>query len=225
MSDRKRNILEAAENIDYFGAANSQLATEVPYTVELFAANQNNITRLNHAGITSASAEGAGASGTRSKVARFAEIVADLRLVVKTARRMEKKKIPGFQNTFLLPRGGLTYDEGIERADSFLTDASAYKQGFADYALTTTFFANLAAHVAGFREAAHQQSDAKRTGVGSTADVEMILEDTLDTFAELNRTLKNYYRDNPQKLAEWLTASHIRRKNSSDKPKEEPPPE
>jgi len=28
----------------------------------------------------------------------------------------------------------------------------------------------------------------------------------------LNNAIKNHYRNNPQKLAEWLTAAHIERK-------------
>ena len=46
MSDRKRNVLDAAQRIDYFGAANPQLACEAPYTVELFTFNRNCITRF-----------------------------------------------------------------------------------------------------------------------------------------------------------------------------------
>jgi hypothetical protein len=52
VSDGKRNILEAATRVDYYDAANPELKTEVPYTVELFAANRTNIARLNRAGIT-----------------------------------------------------------------------------------------------------------------------------------------------------------------------------
>lgn len=71
-----------------------------------------------------------------------------------------------------------------------------------------------------FRETAHGQADAHRTTVGTTADTEAILQDTLDTRQELDMALRNYYRDNPAKLAEWLTASHIERKKKKD---EQPP--
>lgn len=108
MSDRKRNILEAAERIGYFGTANPQLAGELPSTVEWFADNVNNIERLHQAGITSASSGSARTSGTRSKVARAKEIENDLRLVARTARTVEMKN-KDFKNTFTLSRGSLTY--------------------------------------------------------------------------------------------------------------------
>ena len=86
MSDRKRNILEAAERVGFYGQDNPNLATELPFTVELFAANQTNIERFHQAGIVLSEAESEGKSGTRSKAARAREITADLRLVAKTGR-------------------------------------------------------------------------------------------------------------------------------------------
>ena len=223
MSDRKRNILEAAVRMDFFGEADAQLKTNVPYTVELFTENKDNIARLNQAGITSASAIGAGVSGTRSKAARAEEIEADIRLTAKTARIAEEKD-DAFQNTFVLPRGSLTYEQIVQYADSFIADAPASKTVFDKYALKTQFFTDLAAKVAGFRTALQEQSDGKRESVGATADTEDALKATLATRKELDRTIKNHYRNNPQKLAEWLTASHIERKKDADEPPPEDPP-
>jgi hypothetical protein len=215
MSDRKRNILDTAERMDYYGTANTQLATEVPYTIVLFTNNRDNITRLNQAGISSASAVGAGLSGTRSKVARAAEIENNIRLVAKTAKIIQTK-FPDFQNTFILPRGNLTFDQITQYAESFVADAPANKEKFTQYALTADFFADLAGKITGFREASQGQADGKRTNVGATADAENALQATLDNRRELDRTIKNHYRNNPQKLAEWLTASHILQKKKSE---------
>ena len=145
-------------------------------------------------------------------------------MIVNTAKLMEDK-IAGFMNTFVMPNGGLTYDQITEHANSFINDAAAYKNDFTKYALTEEFFSTLAANVAGFADASHGQADAKRTGVGATADVEATLEDLLDNRRNLDRAIKNHCRDNPQKLAEWLTASHIERKKpAAPKPPENNPP-
>lgn len=152
-------------------------------------------------------------------MARAKEIEADLRLVAKTARTIEKKN-QSFRNTFTLSRGSMSYQEIIEKADSFIADAPANKTYFDKYALTTEFFTELETDTAEFREAAHGQADASRTNVGAHADTEAILKDTLDTRGELDRALRNHYRNNPAKLAEWLTASHIERKKKRD---DEPP--
>lgn len=222
MSDRKRNILEAVLRIDFFGKANPQLAAEVPYTGELFLANSSNIERLNQAGIVLASSSSVGLSGTRSKMARAEEIEADIRLVAKTARFIEKKD-PNFHNTFELPPGSLTYEEIIRHADSYIADAPANKANFDKYALTTAFFTELAARVAGFRVALQEQADGKRESVGATAEQEAAIKVTLETRKELDRVMKNHFRNDPQKLAEWQTASHIRQPDEAGKG-ETPPP-
>lgn len=209
--------MAAAERIDYFAEANPNLATALPATVALFAANRNNVERLNQAGISSASSGGAGMSETRSKVARAREVVGDLRLIVQTAKIIEKNN-RDFKNTFTLPRGGMSYREIVDYAASFIADAPEFQADFDKYALTTQFFADLKADVNALRDTSQGQADAKRATVGTTADVESNLQDTLDTREELNRALKNYYRDNPQKLAEWLTASHIERKRRPTEP-------
>ena len=222
MSDRKRNILEACVRIGHFGEANPELKTEVPYTVELFTANQNNIDRLNEAGITLVSAKGAGLSGTRSKEARIFEIETDVRMVAKTARIIEAKD-PAFQNTFVIGSGRITYEEAINYAESFIRDASANEARFDKYALKKAFFTDLQAKVEGFREAAHGQSDGKRTSVGATAEQEAAVKAALATRKEIDRAMKNHFRNNPEKLAEWQTASHIRQPDEADK--SEPPPQ
>lgn len=222
MSDRKRNILEACVRIDYFGEANPELKAEVPYTVELFLENQNNIDRLNQAGITLVAAKGAGMSGTRSKEARIFDIIDDVRMVAKTARIIETKD-QTFQNTFVVDSGRITYEEAISHAESFIRDAPANQTRFDKYALKKTFFDALAAKVAGYREAAHGQADGKRTGVGANAEQEAALKAALATRKELDRAVKNHFRNDPQKLAEWQTASHIRQPDEADKGEPNPP--
>jgi len=222
MSDKKRNILESLERIDFYGEANPQLATDLPFTVELFAANKANITGLNQAGIVSSSAKGASRSGTRSKVARSREIHSDLRRVARSARRAEKK-FPEFRNTFILQAGRLSYQALVEKAEAYITDAPANRDFFDKYGLTTAFFANLQTNVTEFRNITQGQKDAQRTGVGATADTEDILNDALEVRADLKIAIENHYRNDPQKLAEWLTASHIKRKTDTDTPPDENP--
>lgn len=217
MSDRKREILNSMERIDFYGEANPQLATELPGTIEMFAANKINITRLHEAGVTSDTSAAAGKSGTRSKVARARSIHSDLRRVARTAKLIEKK-VENFENTFEIRGGTLSYQELIDKADGFIAKRVENKNHFTKYALTDAFFTRLQTDVNELRETTHEQQDAKRTGVGATADTEDILEDSLDVRSELKIAVENHYADNPVKLAEWLTASHIERRRAVPKP-------
>lgn len=222
MSDRKREILNCLERVDFHGEANPQLATELPGTVEMFAANKNNIARLHQAGITSDTSSAAGKSGTRSKVARSRSIHSDLRRVAKTAKRIEKK-VPGFVNTFEMRGGTLGYQELIDKADAFIAKRVEDKNHFSKYGLTDAFFSELRTDVDELKEITRGQTDAKRTSVGATADSEGIIEDSLDTRADLKIALENHYKDNPAKLAEWLNACRIERRRQAEAKTETPP--
>lgn len=217
MSDRKREILNSLERMDYFGASETQLATELPVTVELFAANKTNIARLHAAGVTGDAASGARASETRSKTALARQIHSDLRRVARTAKIIERKN-KDFQNVFEMPRGGLSYQELIDKADGYVAGAPNHQADFARYALNAFFFAELSEDVNDLRAATEQQANASRGGVGATADTEAVLEAALATRSELKTALENHFRADPVKLAEWLTASRIERSRKKPEP-------
>lgn len=229
MSSRKTTeILGALERIDFFGRDNAQLAAELPVTVELFAANKTNIEQLHAAGITSDAATAGGLSRTRSKAARARSIKSDLRRVARAARIIERKKPGDFENVFDVPRGDLKYQDVIDKANSFIARRQANKADFDRYGLNDQFFADLQEDVAELNEATEGQADAKRTGVGATADIEATVENALDIREELKTAIGNHYRNDPAKLAEWLAASHIRRTpraNDDNKPPAPPAPE
>ena len=220
MSDRKREIFNALERIDYHGDDNPQLATELPVTVELFAANKTNIADLHAAGVKSDTMTATGKSQTQSKVARARQIKSDLRRVTRTAKIIGKKNVD-FVNAFEMPSGNLSYQDLIHKEKAFAAERLKNKTVFDKYGLNDAFFADLAEDVAELGNASESQADAKRGGVGATADIETILENALDVRSELKVAIENHYRNDPAKLAEWLTASHIlRRSNSEPKPQE-----
>lgn len=231
MSDENREILYSLERMDAHKEANPNLATELPSSVEMFAENKNNIERYHQAGITRISADGAGISHTQSKVALSRRLNSNLRRVPNAARRIERKEREGFVNSYVLPRGRLTYQQLIDYSNSFAADALAYDPAYKDfgmYALTAQFFAELKDDAKDLGDDTNDQSTAKGTAVGATADLEQIAEDSLETREDLNVAMKNHYRDNPAKLAEWLSASRIERpsgKNKGAPPAPEKPPE
>lgn len=222
MNDRKREILNTSERMDYYGANNPQLATELPVTVELFAANKSNIADLHAAGVTSDTMKAKSKSQTKSKVARARQIKSDLRRVARTAKIIKKKK-PEFVNAFEMSSGNLSYQEMIDKAQAFAVEGAKNQADFDRYGLNEAFFSDLLQDVAELGEASEGQADAKRGEVGATADAETILENALDVRAELKVAIENHYRNNPAKLAEWHTASHIRNRRSE--PKTEQPPQ
>jgi len=223
MSDRVRRALEALERIDYFGMANPELATALPLTVELFAAIKTAITQLSAAGVSRESATSLGKNETLTKTAIFDEIYADLRVIAQTAEIMEKR-IPNFENTFTLPRDMMSTAQLLDKAKAVYADSEAVESDFIAYGLSKQFRNDLQADITALEAVSQSQADAKRTGVGANAQTAAILKDALDDRQTLNRILRNHYRSNPQKLAEWQTAWRIERAPQRTEEEPEPPP-
>lgn len=224
MSDENREILYSLERMQAHKEANPNLATELPSTVEMFAENKTNIERFHAAGITRISADSAGISHTQSKVAVARRLNENLRRVPKAAIRIEKKDTDGFVNSYVLPRGRLSYQQLVDYANSFAADALAYDptyKAFGRYALDAEFFTELKDDAKDLGDDTNEQSTAKGTSVGATADLEQIAEDSLETREDLNVAMKNHYRNNPAKLAEWRSAYRIERPSKN---KENTPP-
>lgn len=216
MSDRTRELLEITLRIDYFKDANPDIASISPYIIELFANNKLNAERLEAAGVKRISAGSAGKSGTQSKAAQAREIESDVRRVARTARTV-KRKNPNFENKFIVPSGGLNYEEIVQYGESFLANAPAAETEFDKLSLKKAFFDNLRLELDEFRGTTQGQQDAKREGVGETANIGEISEDTLLNREVLNAAMENELADNAEKLAEWRSAKRIERRRANKK--------
>lgn len=223
MSDRIRRALGALERIDYFGMANPDLAAALPLTVELFAAVKTAITQLNAAGISRESSTSLGKNETLNKTALFNEIYAALRVFAQTAEIMERR-IPNFANTFTLPRETMNTAQLLDKAKAVYADSEVYKTDFTAYGLKPGVRTDLQEDIDALEATSQSQADAKRTSVGANAAANAALEEAMNARETLNRMMRNHYRDNPQKLAEWLTAWRIERAPQRTEEEPEPPP-
>jgi hypothetical protein len=223
MSDRVRRVLQTLEKIDYFGTANPDLATALPVTVELFAANRAAITQFASAGITRESSISLGKNETRTKTAIYNEIYDDLRVISQTADILESR-IQDFANTFTLPQKTLGRTELLDKAKAVHADSAAFEDNFIAYGLPKKFRDNLQANIDALEAVSQSQANAKRTSVGANAKTNAILKDAITNRKTLDRALRNHYRPNPQKLAEWQTASRIERARQKTEEEPEPPP-
>lgn len=223
MNDRIRRALDALQRIDSFGTANPDLATKFPVTVELFASIKNAITQIGAAGASRESSSSLGRSETLTKTAIFNEIYADLRVIAQTADILEER-IPNFANTFTLPRRMMSVAQLLDKAKAVHADSDAVKAHFVAYGLPEKFREDLQADITALEAAAEAQTDAKRTTVGANAAAEATLDDALEARRTLDRILRNHFRSDAQKLAEWLTASRVERAPQKPEDEPEPPP-
>jgi hypothetical protein len=88
-------------------------------------------------------------------------------------------------------------------------DSEANEQAFTDYGLDETFREDLKKDYTALEAGTQRQADAKTESVGDTALIDTVCDQILDVRDTLNRMMKNVYKNNPQKLAEWKSAAHI----------------
>ena len=219
MSDRAREILETTLRIDVFKQNNPDIAGIDEYITGLFAENKTNAERLEQAGVRRVTAQSAGKSGTMSKKAQARELESDIRRIARTARTI-KRRNPDFENKFIIPSGGLIYEEIIQYGESFLANARDAVEEFDKLRLKKEFFDNFRLELDQFRGTTEGQQGAKLESVGETANIGDILDNALATRDELNTALENELAGDAEKLAEWRSAKRIERRRS--KPENEP---
>jgi hypothetical protein len=97
----------------------------------------------------------------------------------------------------------------LNTARAFQADAPAFSTQFISLGLPATFITQLGTDITDFETAIK----TKGTGVGAQAGATGGLEDTANKAAIALHVLKtivpNTYKNNPAKLAEWASASHV----------------
>ena len=112
----------------------------------------------------------------------------------------------------------------LNTARAFRADADPFSAQFISVGLHADFLAHLDTDIANFEAAI----SAKGAGVGAQAGATGGLEEAAHKAAValhvLGTIVKNTYRNNAAKLAEWATASHVEKHTPVPQPKPATPP-
>jgi hypothetical protein len=111
----------------------------------------------------------------------------------------------------------------LDKAKAVHADSAAFEDDFAFYGLAKKLRTNLQANIDALEAVSQSQANARRARVGANAQTNAIVKDAMANRKTLNRALRNHYRNNPQKLAEWQTAWRIERAPQRTEEEPEPP--
>ena len=160
---------------------------------------------------------------TGLKQAQLDEMWEDLQRIADTAHTIALTE-PGFDADYTLPRK--TQRSTKDTARAFLKEL--VKPGiaakFTAYELPATFVTDLQADLDEVSGTEDDQDEDQREASGTTAEVRRLIKEGRNLLKELNTAVRNKFRDDPQVLAEWHTASHIRRRRRGDAEEEPPTP-
>ena len=208
MNDRYRRIYEAAQRVLTYISANLAAFTDVPAVAEMKTEMADATATLENLGADKATKSGASKDMTlRRGDAR--DRLLDLMQNVTDMWKRIAPKTGGDVNKFRMPRGG---DQDILAvARSFAEQIVPLKAEFTNRAFPADFVESLQAAIDDFAEAVGGSETARRERVGTNAAFDEPIKTCKNLIDDFDPIVKMVFRDNPQKLAEWLVAAHVER--------------
>jgi hypothetical protein len=161
------------------------------------------------------------ATGARNHL--FAEVWEDLKAISGTARTIARAE-PGFSADFRL--GDDTHREILATATAFLEklQAPATVAKFIAYDMPADFVADLTTDLAAIDDKGAEQTDDKIEDIGDTVRTRGLIAEAREVIGSLNTSVRNRFRQEPDILAEWRTASRIHRTGGGGPSEPTPPP-
>jgi hypothetical protein len=168
-------------------------------------------------GAAQVSGKDAAHSSVMDKVAGRFHLHDDLLGIANAAHSLALLGTAGLDGKFLMPRSG--GDQALlNSARAFQTDAAAFSAQLIGLGLPATFLTQLGTDITAFEASI----TAKGAGMGAQSGATGGLEDTAHKAAIALHVLKtivpNIYKNNPAKLAEWATASHVEKHTPVPRP-------
>lgn len=128
---------------------------------------------------------------------------------INRAARSLADEHDNIEDLFRLPRRQ-TEQNILAAARTFHRDSAAYEEDFPDYNVPETFRADLLDLVAEIESSAQDADAAGAEKSGATGAMLEKFRQAGKQSKKLSGIVENKYDDNPQKLAEWRIASHLK---------------
>lgn len=129
----------------------------------------------------------------------------------------------GLAGKFLMPHNN--GDQALlNAARAFAADAVAFQAQFVSVGLAPTFITQLGTDITTFEAAVTTKSAALGTQAGATGGLEDAAHKAAVALHVLKTIVPNTYKNNPARLAEWATASHVEKHTPVPNAKPAPAP-
>lgn len=216
MTDREINIQDMFISTVQFDDANKTDYAVLPDAKANFDIVREVIGNLE----TSSAAQ---ISGERGRAVEQKSVIAaamrrKMKRYSRTARALNIDD-PGFRRLFRIPDDN-NYQLLLATAREFVEEARRFEADFARLGIPATLANELEADTEAMEEAINAKASAQTESVGATAGVGDEIERGMNAEKILDSIMHNVYFDNPVKLAQWMSARHV--KKSPQKKEEEP---
>jgi hypothetical protein len=167
---------------------------------------------------TQQSGTGTARGGTTSKTVLRDALFLELKGLNRTASAIATAQSkPEIMDKFRMPYG-VGDAVLVAKANATADAADALAAHFIAHGHESTFVDDFKAHITAFGEADTTQDTGTQTQAGATEGFAPLLEEAMTALKQLDAFMHNFYRNNPAKLGEWHTASHVERQAKAKKP-------
>lgn len=206
MDDESREIYKTGVQVCDFGVVNAAdfpkgsrsevnfklIAAKIPIIEASGALQESNI----------------GEQATAIKELAYVALLNYMRKINKTVRGLSID-YPDLMELFRMPHGS-SYQKALAAGMAYHANSAAYEELMCnDGGLPEDFRAVLLAKITNLETATTKRNTAKGKEVGATASIATEIKTVFDAIMRLRGTVPNVYENNPAKLAEWESASHI----------------
>ena len=155
-----------------------------------------------------ASGGGQKKAGIKSKAVAYILLHDDLAAIADGAHSLVLLGIAGLDGKFLMPRNHGAQDM-LTAGRAFAADAVAYTAQFISVGLPATFITQLNTDIGAFETAISAKGAGVAAQGGATGGIEDTTHKAAVALHVLNTVVRNKYKNDPAKLAEWAIASHV----------------
>ena len=221
MNDRYRRVYEAAQRVLAFIIANLAAFADIPIVSTMKTELSGAADELGALGADKVTKIGENKDTRLHRGDARDNLLDQMRLITDMWKRIAPKT-GGDVNKFRTPRGGDT--DIISAAESFAAQLPAVAAEFTSRGFPAAFVANLQTAIDDFTASVGDAESAHGARVGTNAAFAAPAKSCRNTIEDLDPIVKLKFANNPQKLAEWLVASHIERAPKSGGVKNPPHP-
>ena len=208
MKQKISSLVAAFKTADAFG---TKYAADFPVASlggQQFALIHTAVTSTAGLGATQVSGGEQMHSAVLAKVAGRFHLHDDMIGITNAAHSLVLLGTAGLAGKFLMPHNN--GDQAmLNSARAFQIDAPAFSAQLINLGLPTTFLGQLGTDITAFETYISAKGSATGVQAGATGGLEDTAHKAAVALHVLGTIVKNTYKNNPARLAEWATASHV----------------
>ena len=223
MDIHETSLLSTFKNVNAFGI---KYASDFPPTSiggQQFALVSAALPKAGDLAAQQVSGGGEKKAGVKSKATAYKQIHDDLLAISDAAHSLALLGTAGLQGKFLMPRNHGAQDM-LNAARAFQKDATPLAAQFASVGLPADFLKQLDTDISDCEAAISAKTSGLKMQAGATGGIGDMAHKAAIALHVLNTVVRNTYKNDPAKLAEWTVASHVERHTPVPRAKPAPAP-